>query len=319
MTHRLYNSIETSFDLFLYNSTTHIKTQDDRIINTFSLYRHNNPSAIAIIRLVNTFESDWKSPPRAPFGSIQCCTSCNKDEISFFLECIASYILSKGGRNLIIKHYAPCYLLGNTDLIAQYYNAYALVPIDIQLNHHIPVDAKLFPEMIKPAEKRRLKKCISAEFLSGMDNHLTPESIYAFLVDCRLKKQYELSLSKDQLSELLKTFPTEALVFTVKDQNRIIALSVVIRVNRKIIYNFLTDSLPEYHIYSPAVLLTQSIYHYCQQEKIAILDLGTSVDHCGREKAGLVRFKENIGGVQGKKTTYCLDLENYIPKQLPSL
>jgi hypothetical protein len=51
-------------------------------------------------------------------------------------------------------------------------------------------------------------------------------------------------------------------------------------------------------------MLTETVYIFCQNENIPLLDLGISLDHHGNEKPELIRFKENIGGERSYKVTY---------------
>ena len=53
----------------------------------------------------------------------------------------------------------------------------------------------------------------------------------------------------------------------------------------------------------------RKIYEYCQEEKVKILDLGISLDHLGKEKPSLIRFKKNIGGIPSEKITYIKHLD----------
>lgn len=303
-----HSDVEARFDLFFYHRAIYLKAHAHCEIQTFLLYREDNPLPVALVRFVTSDGKEWESPLRAPFGSVQYCQSCSTAEIGFFIRSIVEHILKEDGTKLTIKHYPPCYLPGRSDLVHQALMVNGFLQSQIRLNHHIPVNTKLFQDIIHPAEKRRLKKCTSAHFTGGVDKMIDPCHIFDFLYACRMNKRYGLSLNKTQLTTLLSTFPTQTVIFTVKDQDRVIALSVVIQVSNQIVYNFLTDNLPAYRQYSPSVLLIESIYKYCQEKKIAVLDLGTSVDHLGFEKAGLVTFKENIGGISSQKITYSKQL-----------
>ena len=158
--------------------------------------------------------------------------------------------------------------------------------------------------MIHPSEKRRLKKCKISGFTSDIYEEPAIEIVYDFLQHCRAEKGYSLSINSLQLQELFIAFPKEIIVFTVKDREKIIALNVTVRISQSILYHFLSSNLSSYAQYSPAVMLTEEIYIFCQSEGISILDLGISLDHHGNEKPGLMRFKENIGGERSYKSIY---------------
>jgi len=301
------DTITADFDVYLYLTPLHVQTQTSRQVNFFFLYRQKDLIIPIAIFQCCDYDNNWFSPFRAPFGSIQCHANCTIAEIDFFLKCISSYVQKQRGLKLVIQHYPDCYRETPIDLANEIYLPNGFKVIGELNNQSIPVSSKMFSEVICRMERRRLNKCVNSHFISKIESDIQAKEIYNFLFRCRSKKGYSISLTEANLEKLLVTFRNEIIVFSVKKDNLIVALSVTVRVNKKVLYNFLTDSLPEFNTYSPAVLLTQRIYNYCQDQKIQVLDLGTSVDHHGTEKAGLVRFKENLGGVRGRKLTFSKD------------
>jgi hypothetical protein len=294
---------EFNFDLFLYLTTIHLRTQSRSKVNYFHLYRKGNLLPIAIFQCIIISDRTCQSAPSAPFGSIQCQDDCSPEEIDVFVKSIVAHITAKGGRELHINHYANCYA-HHASLISDIYLRNGFRCSKSVTNQHIPVSDQSFLELIRPAEHRRLKKCQRAGFKSQRDGHTDPSILYHFLSYCRAAKDYQLSMDQCQLELLLTTFPTQVQIFTVTQLEKIIAGAVIIRVNKKICYYFLADSLPEYKAYSPMVMLIGCVYQYCRQEEIRILDLGTSLDQHGAEKSSLIRFKENVGGVRSQKNSF---------------
>lgn len=246
----------------------------------------------------------WESPPCAPFGGVQCDASCQEQELVFFLNCIREWITFHSGKRLVIKTAPCCYEPLLHDLLHNIYLSTKLVVSHTSLNSHIAVRTNAFAAQIRPAEKRRLRKARNAGMEAKLDNDLPPASVYAFLEKCRLKKSYRMSLSLFQITLLREKFPEKYQVFTVMNGSQIIALTLTVRVNESILYNFLCGDLQEYRVYSPVVLLLECVYKFCQQQKIKILDLGISLDQNGFHKPSLIRFKRNIGGQDSVKLTY---------------
>ncbi len=298
------NELNLNFDLFLYNSDAHLKTQTNNAVQTFVQYRNNTP--IAVIHFAPETTVMWISPPRSPFGSIQYDPTCSQEEVNNFLDYTIESIKKKGVTSLQIKHYPTCYLFGQDDLVGKSYIQYGFSKTT-QVNYHIVVSEKPFTEIITSPEKRRLNKCIRNNFICERNAVRDVKTIYQFLQFCRLKKQYSLSLNEAQLGLLFSNCQAEVHVFTVKYAGKIVALSVTVRVHQKILYNFLTDNHPEYRPFSPSVLLMQGIYDFCQTSNIEILDLGTSLDQHEKEKAGLTRFKKNLGGIPSEKSIFNMD------------
>ncbi|MCE7058802.1 GNAT family N-acetyltransferase [Dyadobacter sp. CY343] len=126
------------------------------------------------------------------------------------------------------------------------------------------------------------------------------------MLQCRTTKGYYISISENELQVLLTQFPNDFLTFTATKNNEIIALVIVVRVNEKILYTFLSSYRPDFAAFSPIVFLTQKIYEYGQRNGFEILDLGTSLDHLGAHKESLSRFKRNLGAETCEKVTYHL-------------
>ncbi|REA58833.1 hypothetical protein DSL64_19370 [Dyadobacter luteus] len=300
------NKVE--FDIFLYLTTTHLTAQTRKPVIYFQFYRNTYPTPIAIFQCTAPLDGLCHSAPSAPFGSIQCQDDCSKEEIDYFIKSIIEQLNFRRVKNLQINHYAYCYSEPHAEVIASLYATNGFRCSKEKINHHIPVSAQHFRELIVPAEHRRLKKCERSALIAQMDTDSDPGKIYQFLSYCRQVKGYVLPLSQSQLTTLIVHFPNHVRTFSVQLAGKIIAMVVTIRVNSRILYNFLIDSLPEFNKYSPTVMLVNCVYQYCQQQKIEILDLGTSLDQSGREKASLIRFKENIGGVRSVKKSFCIRL-----------
>jgi lipid II:glycine glycyltransferase (peptidoglycan interpeptide bridge formation enzyme) len=69
------------------------------------------------------------------------------------------------------------------------------------------------------------------------------------------------------------------------------------------LYTFYTVNLAEGEILNPLYLLHQQLYNYCQENNIALLDLGIATDK-GVENVGLINFKKQLGAIPTKKITW---------------
>lgn len=295
--------IPVRFEPYLYLTPKHLRTQTGETVYAFYLFRKEERTASAVFQCTEGNKNIWFSPPKAPFGGIQCDLICTSAEISFLLHCVQEWIINHSGKKLVIKQAPWCYnesISAEPDFFKP--NGYFLKAI--HENHFIKITDRIYAALIHPAERRRLHKCKSAGFVSEIYESADIDIVYAFLQSCRHEKGYNISLTSNQLGILFLTFPKEIKVFVVKHRSKIVALTVTILVNRSILYNFLSASLLAYNNYSPAVMLTETVYNFCREQQISILDLGISLDKNGDEKASLVRFKENIGGVKSYKATY---------------
>jgi hypothetical protein len=235
------------------------------------------------------------------------------------MDCIQCTIVSNGGRKLIIKTAPFCYETDSSSLLTQCYISTGFEEIQACTNTFIPVSCRNFEHLIKPVERRKLCKARRSRFTAELANDLSSTFVYDFLNQCRMQQGYHVSLTLCQIETLRTSFSDHFSVFVVRDNLKVIALTLTVRVNSRVLYNFLCADLSEYRVYSPVVLLTECVYTFCQQQQIEILDLGISLDQQGNFKPSLHRFKRNIGGQDCLKVTYEMDFPDQIPKQFPSL
>ncbi|WP_215237480.1 GNAT family N-acetyltransferase [Dyadobacter helix] len=287
----------------LYNTVPHLVTQGSRGISSFYLFHQSGPAIVALLHCSEQEKGSWISPSKAPFGGVESSPDCPKEALTFLISCTEALIISRGGYRFTIKA-PPLFYLAANQTSAGLYSSCGYFMHQQHVNHCIPVTTADFESGILPQEKRRIKKCRKAGFRSALCNDLPPQDIYNFLKAFRLQRGYTLSLSDSELTHLMKTFPERFLIFGVMDQNKIIALTIVVTANRQVVYNFLAADLPEYRSFSPVVMLTECLYRYCQKENFKYLDLGISLDHNGHFKPSLARFKKNIGGQEGEKVSY---------------
>jgi lipid II:glycine glycyltransferase (peptidoglycan interpeptide bridge formation enzyme) len=75
----------------------------------------------------------------------------------------------------------------------------------------------------------------------------------------------------------------------------LLALTIGVVVNSKILYNFLLSAEESYKSYSPTILLLKGVYEYCQGNSYKLYDLGPASDE-GIPNYGLITFKQKTGG-----------------------
>lgn len=291
-------------DPYLYHTPQHLQNQAHHSIIFFYLFRDNFTPAIAGFQCATYDNFNWISPPRAPFGGIQVSDDSAENDIQFFLDCIVNYIQQQGGVSITIKLFASIYQINKDISINHLLLHNNFIQHESLINHHISVTSSSFVDKITKTEQKKLMACRDAGFYTQLLLNPNPEDLHNFLTNHRNKRGYNVSLNRLQFTSLLTRFPTDIKVFRVYDKNEPIAQSVTVRVNSRVLYNFLSVSTPEYDRWSPSVLLLSDTYRHCQNSGISVLDLGTSLDHDGQEKPGLIRFKENVGGIRGTKDGY---------------
>lgn len=287
----------------LYNSLAHLYTQGEDSFYSFYVVEEGNDNALAWIHF-SKINQTLISLPRAPFGGIESRQESSDTAIQFLLECIQDYALKYQLSSVSIKSPVNCYLSRETTVYHELYRANGFEVSQDLVNHVIPVTAAPFESLISNSEVRRLRKCRRSAFIVKQLNHPSPDEIYGFLAQTRKSKGYPLTISLEMVRNLFISFPEEVLVFAVFNSREIIGLTIAVKVKKDVLYNFQPATSPDYQNFSPMVLLTEFLYSYCRHNDISFLDLGTSCDHHGIPKPGLVKFKENLGGTPFRKYTF---------------
>jgi lipid II:glycine glycyltransferase (peptidoglycan interpeptide bridge formation enzyme) len=107
--------------------------------------------------------------------------------------------------------------------------------------------------------------------------------------------------------KLTGIFPGKYKFFSVSNGKDIIAATICVHVNRRVLYNFLPAHDEMYKKFSPVVYLMHGIHHYAQNEKFKLIDLGISSVH-GKPQTGLIKFKERLGGKAISKLTFVKEI-----------
>ncbi|MEM9981921.1 MAG: GNAT family N-acetyltransferase, partial [Bacteroidota bacterium] len=151
--------------------------------------------------------------------------------------------------------------------------------------------------------QRRLRKCEQAGFQFSRWEQPDLSEVYQFVKAARERKKFPISLPQESFKMLFERFPLQHQVFTVRDKEKIIALTVTIAVNSKILYNFYPADRADYLNFSPMVMLMKGIKAYAIAQHYELLDLGVSTEK-GTPNFGLLRFKQNLGSSLSLKLTY---------------
>lgn len=294
---------ELDFEPYLYNRPEHLTTQ--RRKNPFSAGLVNKVSRrwVAVLHADHT-GSEAQSLAHAPFGGIQALSGLPAEALGTLLSEAEQWCGANHLSRLTIKSPPTVYDEKQHAILQEVYEKYGFTVQNVHRNHHIRVTADAFIDKIHPCERKRLRKCLRAGFTAGQWVDPDPERVYGFLLESRKRQGYALALEYEQLRRLLVELSGSVRVFAVRDGERLTSLTVAIRVNSRILYNFCPADHLAYRQYSPAVLLNAALYEYAQSEGIELIDLGVSLDHLGLEKNSLVRFKENLGAEQSVKITY---------------
>ena len=288
---------------FFFNDAEHACQQSTRPFHVITAL--NQTTGLADARCAFFSEPDCAvSPAAAPFGSVEFVQTLPDSVLSNVVDALIDEARRTGAPVLRLVNYPHCYAPEQTHRLTE-----CLLDrgFSITATNHtafLPVTGNPFADTIVASERRRLEKCRRAGFRFAHWCCPDIDAVVSFVAKTRRQQGYRLTLPSDRLTNLLRAFPDQFPVFVIRDGPAVVALTVAVRVRTDILYNFLPASDPDYHAYSPMVMLVDGLFGYCQHQRIQLLDLGASLDGNRQPKPGLMRFKRNLGAQESPKLTF---------------
>lgn len=243
------------------------------------------------------------SPLRAPFGSLEASAGVAADILISFMEYVESQLRNAGASRVIIKNPPHAYQPHLAGTLHALFVALDYTIMNEEVTAVIPVSDAPYGGLMHPRKTRKLKHTKAYPFaFSRMQKEFLP-AVYEFISACREHKKYQLSMTLDDLTKAFDLFPDTYQLFAVHHDDRLVAASVVVRLYHDVLYHFMSDHVRGTGSYTPALVLMEGLYEFCVEEKIRMLDLGTSAPE-QKESQSLIRFKKELGGQASYKRTY---------------
>ncbi|MFC5409434.1 GNAT family N-acetyltransferase [Larkinella bovis] len=286
-------------DGFLFLQARHLLNQPCRPLHYFALINVKTGWADAHCAI---FIRDHQavSPGAASFGSVEFADDVPDADLHRLVTAVVTYCQQVPVQGIRLVNYPDCYAVSAAHRLRVVLLTAGFVVEYEELNQHLPVSSQPFAENLHAAERRRLRKCQQAGFTTQIWENPDSDALFAFIRKARIRKALPLTMDSGTLAGLLTTFGDVCPVFTVRNHHQLIAACLGIRVTPDILYYFLPADHEEYLSFSPSVLLIESLYSYCQQHHISLLDLGISTSK-GIPNEGLIRFKKHLGAVESPK------------------
>jgi hypothetical protein len=288
-----------AFESSVFNELKHLELQSATGWRSFCLLSKKNRTANAVIHFYIDNNSA-RSPFKSPFGSVEFSDDVQPIALFHFFEQIESALKADGIKNIIIRTPPAGYHTAQSALVHTFLFNLGYAVIDAEAGAMIDTTS---PGIQDDWEKRKLRQGKEAGLKFYKTDREGFTEIYDFISVCRKHKGYSLSMSRTDLEKTMHSFEKSFFLFSVIKDNELAAASVAIKVNSKILYNFYSAHAAKFDTLSPAVFLLDGIYHFCQQEEIRNLDLGTSaVDK--KPNFGLLDFKLRLGASPTPKLTF---------------
>jgi hypothetical protein len=270
------------------------------------LVRITTGKVYATIAFYNEENGLFTSPRRGTFGGIVLNEPVEMQLIEKFLYAIKKYLIKIGSRAISIKCPPFSHDLALSSIVTNVLLRQGFRLSGHELNYDLSVDERPFSDRIDYGNDKRIRKCLRESLFAEQVDSVDYPKIYEVIKDNRERRGFPISLSLEQLGQMVEIFPGKMYFFAVyQDAERsvILAAAVCIALTDSILYVFYWGDAAGAESYSPIALLASTIYNYCQQQGFKVLDVGTSTVS-GEPNYGLVKFKRNLGFSESLKLSF---------------
>ena len=287
---------------FLFNQLAFLQQQTCASLLSFELWDKQQNRAVILLH-ISAHQSEAISPYRATFGGIEMADSLEAKLPGMFLTKVHQFLKAHG--ITLIRITNPPFAYDNEifQQVTFLLLSHGYLIDRSELNYHIPIGNTSLEPQLHASEKRRLQKCRKAGFAFAEEQTLNLTEIYAFIAKARSRKGFPMSLTLQEFQQLFINLPGIYRIFTLRDGETITALTVTVRINSQILYNFYPSDNEHYLNYSPTVMLTVELYNLARREGYSMLDLGIATEN-GKPNYGLMRFKKNLGAECSLKLSF---------------
>lgn len=296
------SGFENDFDESLFNSKPHRLVQSSAKWYSFHLLRKDKKKVMASIHF-SVIKGAALSPVRAPFGSFELSDAVVSEQLFEYIQFVEERLIGLGVKRITIKCSPEQYHVSLHNMLSvllfnhQYQIAHA------ELGACLRISETPFADVVDSWEKRKLKQSLRANLsfkkipLSQLNN------IYHFILTCREDRGHTLSMTYKELYATVRKIESNFILFGVYQDDILVAASIAIKVNKKVLYNFYSAHSKSSDSLSPVVFLIGEMYDWCGKHRFTILDLGTSA-WGGKPNFPLIDFKLRLGAEPTMKLTF---------------
>lgn len=251
-----------------------------------------------------TGHANGKSPGRAPFGGFYFPEKTDECSFEVLLERLEIHALDTGMQSLEILMPPGFYWKeAEKKWFEEKMIRFGYKKVYTELNFHLNLQQD-FRKNLRPSERWKLRKAEKSGYYFCEVFEPDWNSTYAFLLESRSRKGYQLSMSCKELEGCFENFPDRYQIWQVKNPDgKTAALGISVNVCPEMEYLFYTADATEYRNVSPVIMLHDGIVTRMQKSGKKIIDLGTASLR-GELNNGVAVFKNAIGGIPDRKTKW---------------
>jgi hypothetical protein len=298
-------ALPRSFEGYLFNEPAHARQQvaDDATVG-YLIDTVRGTLAGRLVLFVRDGEA--RSPSQATFGGVEYADGVPPAALHALLDGAETFARRRGLSRLRLAQWPAAYAPSTYDSLSEVLRARGYRPAVVELNQHLTIRPGAFESGLHPSARRRLRKAQEAGLRADAWPQPDWAAVHAFVAAARQRKGYPMTLTAAALGTLGRRFPDEFRVVAAWDGPTLAALTVVVRLNARVLYTFYPADAEAYLPYSPTILTTAYLYNYAQRAGYGLIDLGIS-SVGGVPNAGLIRFKANLGAESSEKVTFVKD------------
>ena len=290
------------YDESLFNSEVHRNIQSPGGWHSFHLLKMDKKKVMASVHFC-VAKGVASSPALAPFGSFEMSPALSTAQLFDFIAFVEGQLLRHGAKKIVVKCPPQHYNTGPHNILSVLLFNHQYKARNAEIGAVIQVAKAPFTDRLDPWEKRKLKQGAKA----GLKCTAVPlghlHEIYHFILACRKERGQHLSMAFEALLGTVEKLKSRFVLFGVYHKGVLVAASIAIRVNKKVLYNFYSAHSQSSNPLSPVVFLIGEMYDWCGKHHIELLDLGTSALH-GKPNFTLVDFKLRLGATPSMKLEF---------------
>ncbi|MCX2742857.1 GNAT family N-acetyltransferase [Mangrovivirga sp. M17] len=174
---------------------------------------------------------------------------------------------------------------------------------EMHINHHLDLNKEdNFNKYKKGRHGNRLKYADDFKLIEHSKDHW--EEYFDFIKEFRDKKNYKLSLTKEQLKDQLENLPDNHMFFTLENKKEeITARCISLIISSEVVYNFYPAYDPDFRKYSPYVIMLLHQSKILKERGFNYIDLGSSMQNSFVQNQ-LADFKSSVGGEASTKLNW---------------
>jgi hypothetical protein len=267
------------------------------------LVRRNDQRVFATLAFHASAGGVFVSPGRGTYGGLSLNAEIELLVLDRFVTAVVMHLRAQGARSVRVRC-APA--SHDPALFAMSFNMLSRLgfqPCEAELNHDMCIDERAFIDRIDYGNVKRIRKTEREGFVCDrLDEEALP-AVHALLAENRARLGVTISMSVDQLRQMVSLFPQRLHLFAVyRDNSRqeMVAAALCLALSPQVLYVLYWGDGPDMRSYSPVAMLAAHIYAFCAEQGFALLDVGISTLHA-EPNFGLVNFKRNLGFTESLK------------------